>query len=182
MLNVNDQVQMQKALAFLKGKVPDHTGVRVEDYFSMNDAELESCHGWIQWAFPINTSSPYNDQCGNFYSSDSLTRQYKYGSPLYCTQDKLLDLYLNSIGLSRIESTIHTKFFQVVDSPYNHHMKRISRVLKHLMLTNRGRTAKKLYFDLMELVMLDPHNFTQKTLAFWGAIMLGYDDDLRDKL
>lgn len=178
-----DAAARQKmALDFLHARRPDHTGVFVNEYLTKDDAWLESCHGWIQWAFPINTNSPYNDQCGNLYQSEKVNRLYRYGSPLYAIQDKLLELYLNTIGLSRYNNPIETKFFQVIDSPHNHHMKRISRILKHLMLTNRSRTARNVHIDLLRMVMIDPQLFTQKTIAFWSAILLSYDDELRDKL
>lgn len=168
------------ALQFLRGRKPDHTGVKVDQYFNMTEEELESCHGWVQWAFPIDTASPYNSHCGNlFRNSARIHKAFKYGTPLYVNRAGLVDLYLATVGIDLYAGTNMTKFFQVVDSPYNHHMKRLSRVMLHLMITGAKQDARWVFKSLMELVMRNPNAFTIETVAYWGAIMLEFDDQVR---
>lgn len=172
------------ALDFLKGKIPDHTGVKVDQYYYMTEAEMESCHGWIQWAFPIDTVSPYNGECGNYWRLDEkILRAYKYGSGLYQTRMRLTEQYLKTVGIDLYAHTNAIKFFQVVDSPYNHHMKRLSRVMLHLMITGNKMDARQLYKTLiLDLVMRDPAAFQQKTIAYWGSIVLEFDDIAKERL
>jgi len=179
-----DGTLRRKALDFLKGKTPDHNGVKVDQYFYMNDVELESCHGWIQWAFPIDTVSLYNEHAGRIFRDDpNVLRQFTCGSELYIMCQRLMDLYLATIGIDLYAKTNSIKFFQVVDSPYNHHMKRISRLLLHLMITGDTGDARHLYRTLInELVMKDPNRFPPKTVAYWGAIVLEFDESTRELL
>jgi hypothetical protein len=145
---------------------------------------LESCHGWIQWAFPIDTVSLYNENAGNIVRDDpNVLRQFTYGSELYIIRQRLVQLYLATIGIDLYARTNSIKFFQVVDSPVNHHMKRISRVLLHLMITGDRTDATTLYRTLVnDLIMKDPSRFPPKTVAYWGAIVLGFDQSTRELL
>lgn len=181
---INGSVLRRKALDFLKGKTPDHTGMMVDQYFAMTDEELESCHGWIQWAFPIDTVSLYNENAGRIFRGDSIVLDsYEYYTPLWHTRHRLVDLYLATIGIDLYAGTNVTKFFQVIDSPHNHHMKRISRVLTHLMITGNEYDARQLYKTLInDLVMRKPALFLPKTIAYWSAIVLEFDESTRELL
>ncbi len=174
----------RKAIDFLLGKKPDHMGVKVDQYFDMTETEMESCHGWVQWAFPIDTVSSYNNQCGNFAKNDpNVLRQYTYGTPLWVMRGKLVDQYLATIGIDLYAGTNVSKFFQVVDSPMNHHMKRISRVMTHLMITGNRKWAVHLYRTLInDLVMVNPSMFDNKTIAYWSSIVLEFDESTRKLL
>ena len=184
MLDVEKRRLYDKARDFLVGKKADHTGMFVNEYFDKNDNWLESCHGWIQWAFPIDTISQYNDKCGNYFRDNQyLMREYNQSGQLSGNREKLTSLYLATIGINLHTGTDVNKFFRVVDSPYNHHMKRISRLLTHLMLTGATYDARTLYRVLInDIVSLRPNNFLPLTIAYWSSIVLEFDDTTREKL
>lgn len=182
---LEERIRLRRlAMDFLKGKTADHTGTTLDQYYTMTEAEMESCHGWIQWAFPIDTISPYNGQCGNYFRLDTnVIRAYKFGTGLYKSRDRLIDQYLATVGVQLYSGTDITKFFQVVDSPYNHHMKRLSRIMLHLMITGNTMYARQLYKTLIyDLVLRSPNSFEQKTIAYWGSIVLGFDNIAKDRL
>lgn len=179
-----DVVLRQRAIDFLRGKIPDHNGLKVDQYFYMNETDMENFHDWVQWAFPIDTVSQHNNQCGNISRSDPIVlRAFKYGTKVYGNHLVLVQQYLATVGIDLYAGTNINKFFQVVDSPYNHHMKRLSRVMLSLMITGNKMDARQLYKTLInDLVMRDPPAFQQKTIAYWGSIVLEFDDITREKL
>ena len=85
------------AIQFISGKLPDDDGRFVNEYIHFTAEELEGCHDWIQWAFPIDVISAYNPlaptitaDCGKDYA------------PYRGMQDALLSHYLSGIGIFKI--------------------------------------------------------------------------------
>lgn len=157
------------AINFLKGKITDHRGRKVSDYLNMSEDVMEMDHQWIQWAFPINSASPHNDKCGMLFSDSS--RFFRSGSALDETRFKLVQKYMASIGIELKNywdySADQHKFFAVVDCKHNHHVKRISRVIKHLNLTGSETIARRIMNVLDSLIKNNPNNFDAYTVALW---------------
>lgn len=185
MNTAQDEIASQKlAIAFLKGIGKDNRGRTVNDYFSFNETTMEYDHEWIQWAFPISTVSPHNPNAGRIFRKHNADGFFKCGSPAYVNQQKLLVQYLDSIGI--VGDGIWgfnidlNKFWVVVNHPFNHHMKRISRVLKHLQITGSQWIAyigRELYQALMiQAVRVNPYNFDQRTLMYWAAVGGKFDN------
>ena len=170
----------ERALAFLKGKSADHKGRTVEYYINeMTEDEMEKSHDWVQWAFPIDSYSPHNSHAGNLFMS--CQPHFKTTGIATKNSIRLLDKYLRSIGIDinhKIDGRAGTvtaidanKFFSVVDSPFNHHTKRISRLLRHLVLTGFTYRASCLVADMTdELILPSPSNFSAATVAYWNKI------------
>jgi len=172
------------AYLFLKGRGTDDKGRRVHEYLLFDETMLEGCHGWIQWAFPISTPSRYNPLAGQIFAGTAPSR-YRRGGTIRDNQTKLLNLYLASVGIGPDDAYDEidlNKFFQVVDSPKNHHMLRLSRVLKNLMLSDRRLTAQWVYETLMQAAMANPNGFEVKTIAYWSSIVLQFDHQTEGKL
>lgn len=176
-----DEIQKQKlALDFLKGKTKDHKGRTVEDYMNLSETEMELDHEWVQWAFPIDTVSPHNPHAGLLFYG--CAGHFKQDSKADVAQRKLTQKYLQTIGITNFHNKYAFdvkcdagKFFQVVDSPANHHIKRISRVLRHLTLTNNDHAAKGLLRSITrDLIAVNPSNFSSWTVAYWNAIVYNY--------
>lgn len=49
-----------KLYAFYRGVDTDNKGRSISDIFVFTDTELEKCHNYIQWLFPIDTKSNFN--------------------------------------------------------------------------------------------------------------------------
>lgn len=177
-VHATDYDAVKVALAFLKGKGKDHKGRTWQDYLEMDEEMMEHDHEWVQWAFPIDTVSPHNPYAGLLFSSDA--PHFKRNGIAYKTQLKLLRKYLCTIGIN-ISTPDRTmidanKFFDVISTPNNHHMKRISRVFKHLILTNDAGMARFiLHCMTRDLIAVNPEGFTSYTVAYWNAVVYRYD-------
>jgi Opioid growth factor receptor (OGFr) conserved region len=173
-----------RALKFLVGKSKDHKNRTVDDYLKFDEYIMENDHEWIQWAFPIDTASEHNQYAGRLpYNVGGF---FKYKSVRRVKQLELLEMYLSSIGVGMdkggygYHSLDINKFSTVVSSPTNHHMKRISRVLKHLRLTDDFVSMKALHRALTKTTMQIPMYFHPATVAYWGAIVLNFEYDIKD--
>lgn len=169
----------QLAVNFLQGKIPDHRGRTVDDYLNFTEEQMENDHEWIQWAFPIDTASIHNGYAGLYFKG--IHKKYGKISKLVFTQNALLQKYLESIGVNALsfynQYPNANKFFTVVSSPYNHHVKRISRVIKHLRLTGRHHLARLILAELTKLIHKYPQNFSASTVALWYSYAF---DDIRN--
>lgn len=165
------------ALKFIKGKSKDHRGRTVADYLKFDDFTLENDHEWIQWAFPIDTISVHNKYAGRLAWDAS--GHFKYKSAGRTNQLELVKLYLASIGIEfplYRDSVDLDKFVSVVSSPNNHHMKRISRLLKHLRLTGDNYSSDEVYRVIVRhVIMARPAYFNPATVAYWSSIVLNFD-------
>lgn len=162
------------AIDFLKGKTRDRHGRNITDILALTPDQMEDDHEWIQWAFPINTPSPHNPYAGQIFNGANAYFKYKF--PISEQQSKLDDKFWLNLGLpldGRKQDPV--RFFQVVDGPYNHSVKRISRVLKHHMLTGKEYIAQAHFYDLLGMVALKPDNFSAYSIALWTAIV--YDKE-----
>jgi hypothetical protein len=182
--NLSFAESQDRALKFLVGKSKDHKNRTVDDYLKFDEYIMENDHEWVQWAFPIDTASVHNPYAGRFpYNVGGF---FKYKSVRRLKQLELLELYLNSIGIGMnrggygYHSVDINKFITVVDSPTNHHMKRISRVLKHLRLTDDHVSMNALHRSLTKTIMQMPMYFHPATVAYWSAIVLNFNYDIED--
>lgn len=172
--NVLLREQLQdRALKFLKGKIKDHKGRSISYYTDeMNEKEMEESHDWIQWAFPIDSFSPHNTHAGNLFFN--CQPHFKTNGIANKNVMVMLDKYMNSIGISLDYSFPQidaNKFFSVVDSPFNHHHKRISRVLRHSIVTGYSYRAQSIVEAITDELILPAHtNFSTNTVAYWNKI------------
>ena len=163
------------ALDFIHNKIMDHNGNYFGDYLDMNENDMEESHDWIQWAFPIDTVSPHNPYAGLIPHVLSSANGYGklYPKATYIT-DIMLAKYLQSIGVC---NTVNMKkFFRVVDSGNNHHVKRISRVIRHLRLIMDSKGADAILDRLAQIVMSRPGFFSNRTILHWHSIPIYHSD------
>jgi hypothetical protein len=173
------------AIAFLEESCADHLGRYVTDYLFMHDDELECDHEWVQWAFPIDTVSFHNPHAGLLYGV-WLDGELHRKKPAYFNQELLVRKYLASIGVYWSISIDHEfefevdaeKFFNVAGSDaYSHHMKRISRLLRHLVLTGSQELAQEILHVITEnFILVRAERFSAWTVAYWNSVVYNYTD------
>ena len=162
------------AIDFLKAKTTDRHGRKITDFMNLSEREMEDDHEWIQWVFPINTPSPHNPFAGQIFSGSS--DYFRSNSKLGLQQMDFLRKYSDSLGLGWGTGTPDPqKFFSIINDPYNHHVKRISRVLKHLMLTGKQYSAQHWFSWLLQMIGYNPNVISGYTVALWAAIV--YDNE-----
>lgn len=164
------------AIEFLQGTRTDLHGRTVTDYLSFDEQTMENDHEWVQWAFPIHTISSHNPNAGLLFYYTPHAAKFKWHLPLGQTQNDLLVKYFNSIGVRQFGGVKDsTKFFRVVDHLHNHHVKRISRVLHHMMITKMpDYMVREWLHSLMTLVAVNPAAFDPFTVAYWNSIVYNY--------
>lgn len=171
---MNDMIQIELALAFLGGHGTDGNGRLIEQYFLFSDEELEGCHDWVQWAFPTDLISKFNPSSG-LLPSDPIALT----STQWANSATILNKYLNYLGLHLHDNVIdenEDRFFSIVTSPSNHNILRLSRILRHLVLTGRGYYAFCLLDALLWLVKKHPERFNSDTVAYWCLTCYDFDN------
>lgn len=158
------------ACDFLLGIVPDSRGRYVREYYEFDHMELEGCHDWVQWAFPIDTVSMYNPDAPTI---DSDFRKYK--NILTNSRELLNAKFLEFIGITEAaDGSLRgnaTLFFQTVNSPDNHNIKRISRILRHNMLAGDGAFAAELLRILLEMALFRSEGLYSNSVAYWCSLV-----------
>lgn len=165
----------EHAIAFMRGEISDHVGNYIDSYFKMTEEEMESCHGWVQWAFPIDTVSKFNSKAPLLDVNGDEIFWYQASETIIKNHERIIEQYMNSIGICINDDCNDidlVKFFKVVDFPDNHHILRISRLIKHLNLTGYSLLAESLVNELLEIVINYPERFNSDTVAYWSKYML----------
>lgn len=164
------KVGNNRALNFLSLKEPDDQGRYAFEYLNFNHDEMEQCHGWIQWAFPIDTKSNYNPL------APIIDSRFLHTESSNIISIKLLQQFMKFIGLDSYIEFNKERFLEVIDGPLNHNILRISRVLKHLVLTNKQNAAKWLLESISKFMIRQyPERFCSNTVAYWYTLV--YDVD-----
>ena len=147
-------------------KEPDDRGRFVHEYFGFDHDEMEQCHGWVQWAFPIDTKSNYNPL------APTIDDRFLHSESSNIISAKLLQQFMKFIGLDSYAKFNSQRFLEAIDSPINHNILRISRVLKHLVLTNKQSVAKWLLESISKFMIRQyPERFHSDTVAYWYTLV-----------
>lgn len=169
---------MHPLIAFYAGTGTDHRGRTLSGILAFSNTELESCHDYIQWLFPLRTPSPYNPEV-----------------PVLCTeveqafqQDEQLQRRLHQSCLRML------RFFGIVlrETPQgfelllpeevghlhwltvdNHNHRRITRMLASLQLLGLETHAMALWQGLQRLAQICPQAISADTLLHWQRAATG---------
>lgn len=167
------KVGNNRALNFLSLKEPDDQGRYAFEYLNFDHEEMEMCHGWVQWAFPIDTNSNYNPL------APQIDGMFLHTELSNAISDKLLCQFMKFIGLDSYTQFNPQRFIEAIDGPSNHNILRISRVLKHLVLSHNQTTAKWLLKSITHFMIKDySERFHSDTVAYWYTLV--YDNENSD--
>jgi hypothetical protein len=161
------------AIKFLSGTIPDHLGRYVGEYLKFDHAEMEKCHGWVQWAFPIDTPSKYNPD------APVITVPFIHTAETSFIINSLVKQFMKFIGLNDYYALDHDRFKEAITDPNNHNILRISRVLTHLMISSKSDEARWLLRSITLLMIKRyPERFSPVTVAYWYTLV--YDFQISD--
>jgi hypothetical protein len=137
----------------------DDKGRSVSDYWIWSPERLESCHDYIQWAFPLTVSSAHNANAPILTEADIL----------FIRSNEMCQATLarNILMMRRFyEATLSWRRSR------DHNHLRISRILQStLLLDASGRWADVFLHDLLPLIRASEINPTSRTI--WAEISLG---------
>lgn len=140
---------------FYMGTNPDSSGRLLSEYLEWSDEELEKCHDWVQWAFPIPERSLFNPT-----------------APLLSPDDILI--FRDSEIIQENLSKMFERFFEFARKTsgswekHDHNHLRISRVLRCLKLCGRVNDAVRLY---LWSISLPPTNTNPASKRIWGDMV-----------
>lgn len=103
-------------------KIKEQIGFTYNDVMKFNDDELEACHNYIQWLFPLKEASQFNPDAP--LVTEETLEQFKefydiVGERMYAAFRKMFTFYFNS-----------GRGFWLWVTPNNHNFLRITRILK----------------------------------------------------
>lgn len=124
-------------------------------YIRADDLTLESCHDWVQYAFPTYRRSQFQPQVPIMTEED--VRRFKYDTRTIATSTLLISRFMY--------------FLQPCQwiTPFNHNFLRVTRLLTHLNIIGAYDTAQELFEWLSELREQEEYStiITAETFRFW---------------
>ena len=146
---------MSRIINFLIGDESDDVDRLVHDYIDMDDAEWESDHRMIQWAFPLPEPSGAQP-----------------GSPI-ATQDDYNTISIHPVLKGRLLMLLG-RYIAFLDRTYNwrrakdHNHLRITRVLRCLTLSGLGDVAVEFHGYVTTITQGD---IGKETLHYWSEAL-----------
>lgn len=124
------------------------------EIWGWNHEQLEECHDFIQWLFPLNEPSAFNADAPLVAEQDRAA--FRADSQLRNALRRSLALFLGFLGLKMTDGgrVVRGENFgrrRAVWSHANHNWLRITRVLKSLRLLGLEKEAAELWLCLKEL-------------------------------
>jgi len=157
-------------IPFYLNQSPDTEKRLLSDIWHFSLEELEDCHDFIQWLFPLKTPSAFNPDAPLLTPQD--IRDFHSSPQLQSNLLKSLDLMLHFYGLTRTDTSIaRAPNFPIRSknwlTPNNHNHLRLTRILTCLSLCGLQPHAASLLQTLLEIAKENPRAITPTTLNFW---------------
>lgn len=134
---------------------PDHIGRTLKDYLNFNYDQLEGIHDYIQWMFPLNAPSNYNELAPILIKDDVKT-------------------IIDGGGQKNIIESFNLFFDFLLEnrswvySVPNHNWLRISRVIQSLRLFDLDTTARNFHSTNM-MLMKNPE---ADSVSYWVEALI----------
>lgn len=150
-------------MEFYRGTGQDKKGRTLEDILSWDDARLESGHNYIQWLFPSDQPSQFNNEAPHF--SQALAEDFKNDPLIMANFFRSFSVFLRFLGLlydEETKSVFRTEVFMKKAKNWlkasttgpNHNWLRCSRVLHCLKLL--GELEKRdAFYEALEQIYVD---------------------------
>lgn len=160
-----------KLADFYAGIAPTSSGLFFEDFLEMTDDELEECHDFIQWVFPLPVPSKFNPDAP-LLTNDELEK-IKRSNNIEAAFTKMMNFY--GLGYSDRSEVNPSKWKWVRKN--DHNFLRLTRILRFLVLTGRMEEAHVLFQQLSILHQLtitdavyanaEESVISERTMEFW---------------
>lgn len=152
---------------FYNGDVTDR-GFTIEEVWQRDNRELENRHDFIQWIFPlkikgVNPTAPT--------TNDGVIAAFRTNRDLQDKMRRSLRTMLRFYGF--------TEDFEKTDSfeqrsaqwmnPGNHNYRRITRILRSLMLHGLSEEGKGFFEILTEVYEETPGRIGESTFQYWKS-------------
>ncbi|GGY48215.1 hypothetical protein GCM10011297_21420 [Bacterioplanes sanyensis] len=171
---------MHPLLAFYRGIGTDHRGRTLSGILAFSNAELETCHDYIQWLFPLRESSPFNPEAPVL--NDELIVIFRQDEQLQTELHRVLLRMTQFFGVTLRETPQGFELLLPADvgeyhwmTPDNHNHRRISRMMASLKILGLETHVAALWQGLQQLAVRHPEAFSAATITHWGLAAMGDD-------
>ena len=163
-----------RLIDFYLNQKPDAAGRSIAEIWTWNETQLENCHDYIQWLFPLPEASAFNPNAPRLTPTDIET--FGSSSELRNRLLQSLKLMLNFYGLqlheTPLEITESENFAQHAANWLdcgNHNHLRLTRILRCLTLLGLNEFAQALFDCLSQIYQAHPQRISDRSFAFWQA-------------
>jgi hypothetical protein len=166
---------MTHLIDFYRLQKPDSEGRTLEEIWNWPDEELESCHDFIQWMFPLDEPSAFNPDAPLVTKEDQAA--FRADPQLQKAMRRSFSVFLAFLGLTLAQdgSVARAENFNRRISLWkhpNHNWLRITRVLKSLRLLGFDHEARAFWLFLKDLHDKEGFAFAN-SLEYWKQAMAG---------
>jgi hypothetical protein len=165
---------MESAIVqFYRLRGPDSEGRMLEQIWQWDHDQLERCHDFIQWMFPLDEPSSVNPDAPLLTPVDRAA--FSADTSLQSAMGRSLRVFLDFLGLERREdgSVVKAAHFErraAIWKYTNHNWLRITRMLKSLRLVGLDAEAHQVWKCLEKLHESD-HYVSDHTFGYWRDAM-----------
>jgi hypothetical protein len=180
-----------RLLGFYQGGVSDSEGRYLDEILAFSDEQLEECHDYIQWLFPLDEPSRFNKNAPLLTESElSVFREDKAVQENFT---KALKRIFEFYGFDlNIENDGNDDFvtFKLMDDykdkwdnwlrPMNHNLLRITRIFKSMILFGHKELASLVLLLLLDHIGEENMKRIKSSVNFWFDA-LGIDANCEDE-
>lgn len=156
----------QKLIDFYSGEGTDSQERDIYDLLTLSHQDLEGCHDYIQWLFPLKEPSLFNPDAPllDEETIDAFTNNVSCMEHLAEAADMMLGFYFpwrdkNGNCFAAVKPEWLTKG--------NHNYLRLTRIITSLKLLNLDEIAYKFFNILMVLWISYPDEIGTETFEYW---------------
>lgn len=169
---------MHALIAFYSGAGTDHRGRTLNGILSFTNHELETCHDYIQWLFPLTERSAFNpeapvlnDETIATFQADPELQAALHGAVLRMLQFYGVLLRETPQGFELLAPQ------QVAQAHWmtmnNHNQQRLSRMLASLKLLGMDAHVAALWQGLQQLAVAYPESISAVMIMQWRMAAMG---------
>jgi len=174
---------MHPLTAFYSGQGTDHRGRTFNSILAFADSELETCHDYIQWLFPLHEPSPYNPEAP--VVTAEVVADFRSKPELQQRMHQALQRMLMFLGIVMKESPQGFELVMPANIcerhwliPENHNYRRITRILASMKLMGLDTQVGTLWQGVQELAVRCEGKISAATLTHWRLAAMGLNEPL----
>lgn len=177
------RIKEDPLVAFFRGTGFDDECRTLEQILTWDDQLMEVCHDYIQWLFPTDEPSRFN-QDAPILGKDA-QETFKEDETIQRNMRRALRHFLAFLGLHFEDAPVQVekaenfgkRVLMCWRGPRNHNWKRIARVLKCLHLAGLTSEHRAFAVCLEEIIRENPDMIEEETVAIWRERGVGAQDD-----
>lgn len=165
-------------IAFYAGTGTDHRGRTFNGILSFSNTELETCHDYLQWLFPLCDPSPYSPDAPTV--TEEVLQAFRTNEVLQQRMHQAFLCIMDFYGLVVRQSPQGIEVLHPEDvhslhwfTANNHNFRRLARIMASLKLLGLECQAASLWQCLQQLALKNSSMISTATLTHWRFAAMG---------